>query len=219
MEEYKVYFVSDLHISHKNILKHSPNRIKAFNLNGEDDIKKHDEEIINMWLSMTKRNDHIYVLGDFIMTNKEETKKILNILKSNGCKIHLIQGNHDKSLKGLDNYFESVDLLKNVKFKKTMFNFIEEEYFEVVMCHYPMKSWFNKPRGSMNLYGHIHDNAPYVDTETDDLCLNVGLDCLHMNYKLISLEEIYKYYKSKLNGLTPEEYIEKVTKENNKFIR
>lgn len=219
MENYNVWFISDLHIGHKNILHHSPNRIKSFNLNDNNDIESHDEYIINLWLSMTKRNDHVYVLGDFIMTNKKDTEKILNRLKSKGCKIHIILGNHDKSLKGLDRYFESVDLYKNVIFKKTTFDFIEEDEFEVFMCHYPMKSWFNKPRGSMHLFGHVHNNSPFIDSETDDLCLNVGFDCPFCDYKLISLEQVYKFYKTKLNGLTPKDYIEKITKENNKFIR
>lgn len=219
MENYNVYFISDLHISHKNILYHSPNRVKAFNLENNEDIEGHDKYIIDMWLSTTKRNDHVYILGDFILTNKEKTEKILNILKSKGVKIHMILGNHDKSLKGLDRYFESVDLYKTVRFKKSIFDFIEEDEFEIFMCHFPMKSWFNKPRGSMHLYGHVHWNSPHMDEETDDLCLNVGLDNPMCNYKLLSLEQVYNYYKSKLNGLTPKQYIEKVTKENNKFIR
>jgi calcineurin-like phosphoesterase family protein len=73
MEKYNVWFVSDLHIGHKNILYHSPNRIESFNLKDKNDIDEHDKYVINMWLSMTKRGDHIYVLGDFIMTNKKET--------------------------------------------------------------------------------------------------------------------------------------------------
>ena len=172
-----------------------------------------------MWLSTIKRNDHVYILGDFILTNKEKTEKILNILKSKGVKIHMILGNHDKSLKGLDRYFESVDLYKTVRFKKSIFDFIEEDEFEIFMCHFPKKSWCNKPRGSMHLYVHVQWNSPHMDEETDDLCLNVGLDNPMCNYQLLSLEQVYNYYKSKLNGLTPKQYIEKVTKENNKFIR
>ena len=53
MENYNVYFISDLHISHKNILYHSPNRVKAFNLENNEDIEGHDK--YNIWLSTTKR--------------------------------------------------------------------------------------------------------------------------------------------------------------------
>ena len=42
---------------------------------------------------------------------------------------------------------------------------------------------------------------------------------VYFNYQLLSLEQVYNYYKSILNGLTLKQYIEKVTKENNKFIR
>ena len=49
--------------------------------------------------------------------------------------------------------------------------------------------------------------------------INVGLDAPMANYGLINLKDIYKWYKSKLNGLTPREYIEKVSKENPSFVR
>lgn len=215
--QYNIFFISDLHICHKNILHHSKERVGAMNLKDKTDIEGHDEYIINMWLNQTKRGDHIYVLGDFIMSNQQESIKILNRLKSNGCKIHLIVGNHDKSTQKMYNMFESIDIIKVVNFKKTMFDFLEED-FQIVMCHYPMKSWFNKCRGSLHLYGHVHWNSPWVD-ESDDLCFNVGYDNPMCNYKLFTLEQVYDYYKKKLNGLSPKEYSDKISQINKKYIR
>lgn len=215
--QYNIFFISDLHICHKNILHHSKERVGAMNLKDNTDIEGHDEYIINMWLNQTKRGDHIYVLGDFIMSNQQESIKILNRLKSNGCKIHLIVGNHDKSTQKMYNMFESIDIIKVVNFKKTMFDFLEED-FQIVMCHYPMKSWFNKCRGSLHLYGHVHWNSPWVD-ESDDLCFNVGYDNPMCNYKLFTLEQVYDYYKKKLNGLSPKEYSDKISQINKKYIR
>lgn len=217
-QPYNVYFISDLHIGHKNILKHSPKRIEVMELVDEDDVEGHDRWIVEMWNNTVQRGDHVYVLGDFIMTNRNSAVRILHNLKKKGCHIHLIVGNHDKSTYKLDNMFESIDLIKVVDFKKTIFPFLDED-FTCVMCHYPMKSWPRKCHGSVNLFGHIHDNSPWVDTETDDLCLNVGLDTPLSSYQLISLKEVYDWYKNKLNGLSPTEYIKKVTKENSKFIR
>ena len=215
--QYNIFFISDLHICHKNILNHSKERVGAMNLKDNTDIEGHDEYIINMWLNQTKRGDHIYVLGDFIMSNQQESIKILNRLKSNGCKIHLIVGNHDKSTQKMYNMFESIDIIKVVNFKKTMFDFLEED-FQIVMCHYPMKSWFNKCRGSLHLYGHIHWNSPWVD-ESDDLCFNVGYDNPMCNYKLFTLEQVYDYYKKRLNGLSPKEYSDKISQINKEYIR
>ena len=109
-----VFFIADLHIGHKNILHHQKQRIDAMGLTDCNDIELHDKYIFDMWHSMVKRNDIVYVLGDFIMKNQEETLKVLHILKKHGCKIHLIVGNHDKSSQKFDNMFESISLIKDV---------------------------------------------------------------------------------------------------------
>lgn len=188
------------------------------NLKDENDILGHDKYIIDMWKEMTKRGDHIYILGDFIMSSQSEAAYLLNQLKLNGCRLHLIVGNHDKATKTMTNMFESIDLIKQVKFKKTVFPFIEEENFNCILCHYPLLSWQDKPRGSINLYGHVHANALFIDDEPD-LRFNVGLDNPKSNYRLFSLEDIYTFYKNKLDGLSPTEYIEKASRENKYFVR
>lgn len=188
-------------------------------LENNNDIENHDLWIRKMWLDTVKRGDHVYVLGDFILTNKEEALKTLHVLKSTGCHIHLIVGNHDKATENMDNMFNSIDLLKVIDFKKTAFPFIEEETFPCVLCHYPMKTWPRKCHGAVNLYGHVHDNSPWIDVDPYDLCLNVGFDAPFSDYGLIPLERVYDWYKKRLNGKTPEEYIEWATKCNRKFIR
>lgn len=187
-------------------------------LKDEEDIEGHDKYIEDMWLNTVNCGDHVYVLGDMILANREESLKILKKLKKNGCFIHFIPGNHDGSLVNLEGVFTSKSLIKVADFKKTSFPFLEED-FTCVMCHYPMKSWSRKCQGSVNLFGHVHNNSPWIDQETDDLCLNVGLDTPFANYHLISLEQIYGWYKNKLNGMSPEEYIEMVTNNNPTFIR
>ena len=214
-----VWFTADLHFRHKNILRHQSNRMLAMGLADENDIEKHDQYLFDMWCSMVKRGDHVYVLGDFILSNKQDALTLLHRLKQKtGCKIHLIVGNHDKATKGFANMFQSIDLIKVVDFKKSAFPFLDED-FTCVLCHYPLKSWPRKCFGAVNLFGHIHNNAPWVDTETDDLCLNVGVDTPFANYKLVSLEQVYEWYKKKLNGLSPKEYIEKISESNPYLIR
>lgn len=217
MVDYKVWFTADLHINHNNILAHQSSRVDKMGLLDKNDIIHHDEFIINKWLEQTNKNDHIYVLGDMIMGNAEYSYKILNILKSNGCKIHLIVGNHDKSIRNMTNMFESIDLIKEVTFKKYNFDFLNND-FNIVMCHYPMKSWNGKCNGTMQLYGHVHANSLWID-ESDDLCLNVGIDNPLCNYSLFSLEDVYSYYLEKLNGVSPSKYSDIVNKTNKLYIR
>lgn len=221
------YIISDIHLGHKNILNHQPNRlpyVKAYaeEHNIEDLNVAHDEWMIDLLLKITKRNDNVYVLGDFIMSNQQEALKILNRLKSNGCKYHLIVGNHDKSIQKMFNMFESIDLIKVVTFKPTAFPFIkEDEMFQCVMCHYPLATWFNKCRGSICLSGHIHDNSPWIDNGVNplDLAFNVGFDAPLASMGLIPLEEIYDAFQKKLGGIPAKDYADWATEKDNKFIR
>ncbi len=214
---YSIWFTADLHLRHKNILQHQPARVEAMGLVDADDIDGHDRWIVDMWYDAVKRNDHVYVLGDLILADRVTSLYLLGRLKRKGVKIHLIIGNHDKSTYNLTNMFESIDYIKVVDFKASVFDFLPCD-LTVAMCHYPMKSWPRKPQGSINLYGHVHANAPWID-DSDDLCLNVGLDSPFANFRLVSLRQISDWYSAKLNGLTPREYIEQTSINNPKFIR
>lgn len=55
-----------------------------------------DKALIENWNATVKKNEHIYVLGDFAMCSNEYRKAILSQLK--GYKI-LVKGNHDKDTK------------------------------------------------------------------------------------------------------------------------
>ena len=54
------YFISDLHLAHRNILKFSPNRLG----HSVDSVEDHDSIILSrIFCTMTKR-DILYILGD-----------------------------------------------------------------------------------------------------------------------------------------------------------
>lgn len=214
---YNIWFTADLHLRHKIILQHQSARIDAMGLTDAEDIDGHDKWIVDMWYDTVNRNDHVYVLGDLILADRITSLYLLGRLKRKGVKIHLIVGNHDKSTYNLTNMFESIDYIKVVDFKASVFDFLPFD-ITMVMCHYPMKSWPRKAQGSINLYGHVHANAPWID-DGDDLCLNVGLDSTFANFQLVSLRQIADWYSAKLNGLTPREYIEQTSIKNSQFIR
>ena len=218
-----VYFIGDWHECHKNILNHQKNRIPLVEEfqkeHGIEDINEaHDKWLEDIWLKTTKRGDKIYVVGDFIMGNQEQSLKILHKLKANGCRIHLIVGNHDKSTQKMYNMFDSIDLIKVVNFHKKSYPFIEEDLFQCVLCHYPMKSWFNKCRGAACVHGHTHDNSPW-ENDGFDLSFNVGFDSEIANMGLVPLEELYELYKKKLNGIHPYKYADYASSQDSKFIR
>ena len=81
-----IWFTSDLHLSHTNVLKHS-NRPFA-------SIEQMNEEIIKKWNRKVAQNDVIYVLGDVCWNwNSKQINETFS--KMNGIK-YLVIGNHDK---------------------------------------------------------------------------------------------------------------------------
>lgn len=225
-----IFFIADLHLKHENILRFHNDRAKRFGIEETFDIEKHDQEIIDMIHSQTKRGDHLYIVGDLVLSNQEESRKILHRIKSKGLKLHLIEGNHDKSTHKMYDMFESIDMIKVLNFHQKTYPFLEDELFQCVLCHYPILSWFNKARGSCMVHGHTHNNAPH-ENDGYDLRFNVGLDAPLSDYGLISLEKLYEAYRSKINSITnshtelvgthiePKQYIEIVSKDTSNFIR
>ena len=82
-----VYFISDLHFGHKNILTYDNRPFKT--------IEEHDNALVKNWNNTISNDDEVYILGDISWHNVTKTIEIVKSL--NGVK-HLIVGNHDKKL-------------------------------------------------------------------------------------------------------------------------
>ena len=206
MEEIKkdrqnIWFVSDTHFGHVSILYFHPLRREACGVTLEElqsdknsAIAKHDQWLINKWNETVRKQDTVYFLGDFCLKNKEYTENILRQLKG---KKFLIRGNHDKSLNGLENYFEWVGDIKEAKFTNNQFKFIDpNETFCVEMCHFPFLSWNRRPHGTCMVHGHSHGNANNVNELTGELRVDVGLDNQYWDYNFVELEQLYNYFRN-----------------------
>lgn len=210
----KIWFTSDLHFGHKNILRHCDKRIEAFGLNDTIDetekVKKHDEFLITLWNDNVGRNDIIYILGDFSFRNTEETKKLLSRLKG---KKFLILGNHDKNSEKLSEHFVQITQMKEIIFKKDNFDFLNED-FGVFCCHYPMITWSRKHYGVVNLHGHCHGRMDDYNNNSLDLRVDVGIDGELAKYGFVSLERLYAFFKEKANGELFSDYVSRLRQEN-----
>lgn len=199
-ERQKIYFLGDPHFSHNSILYFHPARREAAGIILEElqcdkkmAIEKHDEWLINLWNQTVNREDSVYILGDFCLSNKADTEKILHKLKG---KKYLIFGNHDKSCKG-DNerFFEWCGDIKEVKFNNNQFKFIDpKETFCVELCHYPLLTWNRRPHGTCMIHAHCHGHLDDLNTMSKELRVDVGLDGKLSNYGLIELEDLYNYF-------------------------
>ena len=118
-----IYFISDTHFGHRNIVRYRP-----FN-----DIEEMDNTLINNWNSTVHENDEVYILGDFIYKSDKHCSYYLRQLAG---KKHLIVGNHDKKWmacgSNLSDYFVSIDSLKEIQ---------DDKGRHLTLCHYPLMEW------------------------------------------------------------------------------
>lgn len=180
---------------HKNILLHCPDRsiVGGFEVG---DVEAHDKWLIERWNSIIRKKDIVYIIGDFAFGSSASVEKLLG--KLNGKKF-LILGNHDKSSEHLDNYFQQITQMKLVTFKKSNFDFLDED-FMVFMCHYAMLVWPSKHYGCVQAMGHSHGRLDEYNESSTDLRVDVGFDGNLANFGFVSLKQLYKYFKEKTNG-------------------
>jgi calcineurin-like phosphoesterase family protein len=95
----KVFFISDLHIGHKNILTFAQGHRYG------DTMDEHDRWLVEQWNSVVKnKKDIVYVLGDVCF----DRDKLKLIGQMNGNKI-LLLGNHDQfKLEDYQKYFYKI---------------------------------------------------------------------------------------------------------------
>ena len=83
-----IYFTSDLHIAHANIIKYCN---RPFN-----DVDEMNNKILFNYYSLIQPDDTVFILGDLTIKRSSSFKPILaEICKNLPGKKHLIRGNHD----------------------------------------------------------------------------------------------------------------------------
>lgn len=132
-----IYFTSDLHFNHTNIIKYCDRPFK--------NVSHMNEVLIQNWNKTVSSQDTVYVLGDFAYGTELEWNRLLQRL--NGMKV-LIMGNHD--------YHGSIPINKFHNIHEGFINVMIDKQL-ITLSHYPMLSWFQSHRGAWNLFGHWHN--------------------------------------------------------------
>ncbi len=143
-----IFFTSDTHYGHSNIIKYSKRPFK--------DAKEMDEALIENYNSVVKPNDQVYHLGDFSWPDPQNYFNKLNGQK------HLVIGNHDD--------FHQHKPLK--------WNWIKNSYdlkingLTIILYHYGQRVWNKMHHGALHVYGHSHGTLPPYGKSCD-----IGVDC------------------------------------------
>lgn len=161
MSNPKVYFTSDLHIGHRNILKFTSEWRQG------STVEEHDEWIVDSWNSVVHKKDNVWILGDLLFGGPG-TKDVpgqgwdqLKIVKKLNGQKNLILGNHDQMpISAYVDHFNQIKGFMNYK------NFWAS--------HAPVHP--AELRGRKNIHGHVHHNTIELDDEPDPRYINVCVE-------------------------------------------
>lgn len=171
-----IWFISDLHLGHANILQHSKGKRQGSN------IVEHDQWIVDCWNSKVQKGDVVYVLGDVAWNH--QSLKLLN--KMLGQKF-LVRGNHDGGdITVFTEYFQNVYGLLSYK--------------GFWLSHAPLHP--SALRDRINLHGHNHQDVVRLATGEPDLrYFNVAVE--HLQGFPISLKELKSRLSVQCQTLSP----------------
>ena len=180
-----IYFTSDTHFYHKNIIDYCARPVLSNTINEMNEI------LIYRWNERIKQDDEVYHLGDFAFCSNEKRATIIKLL--NGVK-YLIRGNHDPKR---DEWWRDAGFQWVRDYYKLAVhdNYQDEEgklqqyHQPIILCHYPILSWDGMAHATWHLHGHCHGSIDQSWNKTG-LRMDVGVDT--NNLYPYSYEEIKK---------------------------
>ena len=173
----KVFFTSDTHFGHSNIIKYCQ---RPFN-----SAEHMDEVLINNWNEVVSPQDIVFHLGDFCFGSDKEWIKILQRL--NGTK-YLILGNHD--LKKIANSNQIKDYFADINMQMRVV--VDKQ--KMLLNHYPFLCFEGGYQNVWQLFGHVHSSKHSTGLDKERLVhlfptqYDVGVD--NNNYRPVSFAQV-----------------------------
>lgn len=176
----KVFFTSDTHFGHENIIKFCNRPFSS--------VEEMNKALIENWNSVVSDDDIVFHLGDFAFGGSNVWNNAMNALKG---KIYLIKGNHE-----FHNYRE---------WYSKRFELVTSQMYidiggqKIYLNHFPFLcyggSYRNEP--TWQLFGHVHSGegkSKGVDIKRLDVLFptqyDVGVD--NNNYFPVSFHDVQK---------------------------
>ena len=180
-----IYFTSDLHFGHKNIIK--------FDNRPYFTVQEMNEDLIERWNNRVGISDLTYVLGDLCW--KSDCGCIQDTLRRLNGQIILIKGNHDhwlhntgnkRLLAGVKDYDDIKVTLKDGTVKRC------------ILSHYFMPLYNGHYYNAIHLHGHSHNTKEADEEAKIAKCLNengypneiYNVGCMLWDYEPVTLDEI-----------------------------
>ena len=163
-----LFFSSDLHYNHANIIRYANRPFK--------NVDEMNEELIKRWNSKVSKESTVIFNGDFCFGNAKIFYECYDRLNGN---IIFVTGNHDKNI--------PKEIRKN---DVVEFSYRDKYFF---CSHYAHRVWNLSHHGSIHLYGHSHGS---LEDDINSLSMDVGIDC-HKNLEPFSFEEVLEFMSKK----------------------
>ena len=188
-KEINVYFTSDFHLFHNNVLK--------FDNRPFDDVHQMHQVIEQRWNETVNPDDIVIYLGDLSFARREDKQYVEDMLKRLNGHIHFIMGNHDKieeikklpKLESVQDYLE-VRITHNVDSDLHIGAKIKVETLFCCM-HYPIYSWNKRHHGSYMIHGHCHGNLHHGEEASFyDERRVIDAGCMLHDYRPISYTKV-----------------------------
>lgn len=178
-----VWYTSDWHIGHKNIIAHSS---RPFS-----DVDEMNAEIVRRYRKLVRPDDLVWFLGDVVWK-----AKYLDLVRDLPGRRYLVRGNHDRRT-------------TDAKFRAAGFEQILTEAtfnFRGIKCrlsHYPYAGYSTDPRylelrpprveGEVLIHGHSHV-PPEKRVNLEFRSVNVGVDA--WDFSPVHEDELFECLKN-----------------------
>lgn len=180
-DENTLWFTSDLHFNHANVIKYS-NRPFI-------DRDEMNDELIRLHNKKVHPLDHVIYVGDIAFCSDVMGTEFVDRL--NGEVKHLVIGNHDLKNKkakqmGFEKIPNSISLLM----------VIEYEEFIIIVSHFPLGNLPSMDNGRyvFNVHGHTHERE-------EESIHHISVCVERTNYMPVSLGRIEKIIESRITEL------------------
>ena len=180
------FFTSDSHLGDEFTLKSDLRPFK--------NVKQFDKYVIRTWNKQAKKDDEIFVVGDFIDCDGKESvewKKSIFLVKKIKAKVTLVMGNNeDRIVKYFfnNNFEEFRSFCVKLGFKDVIKNMtLTMRGKEFYLVHKPAEYKENY----INLVGHSHAAGGIYKP----FGLNVGCDLFH--FRLVSEDDLFHLLRKK----------------------
>jgi calcineurin-like phosphoesterase family protein len=158
-----VFFTADTHFGHGGALGLFRRPFAS--------VRDMDNMMVRRWNEAVGPADEVWHLGDFAV--RRPAAEMTRILAALHGRVHLIVGNNDGPETAALPGFASVQHYVELRM----------DGVDLVLCHYPFRSWNRMARGAVNLHGHSHGRLKRVPRQID-----VGVDV--WGFRPISLAQV-----------------------------